>query len=111
MNLKVLSTMTEKAKGVIGLDSLDDEDVYFFQGVDEDQRFHMQGVTFPINIAFLDRDFGVLEISEMEPEVGKAKAPKNTTYAVETKVGYFEKKGIKVGDGWERLHRMVSYNQ
>lgn len=111
MNLKVLSSLTDRLKGVIGLDSLDPEDVYVFLDTNEGEGFHMRGVKFPINIAFLDRDFGVLQIDRMEPESGTSKAPNGTIYAVETEDGYFERKGIKVGDCWERLHRMIAYNQ
>ena len=110
MNLKILSSLSEKIKGVQGLDRLEDDDIYLFLDINEDDGFHMRGVPFAISIAFLDRDFGILDIKDMESEVGKAVAPEKTVYAVETSIGYFDKMGLEVGGCWEKLHRDLNYN-
>lgn len=111
MNIKVLSSLSDKIKGVKELEKLNDDDVYVFLDINEDDAFHMRGVGFPISIAFLNRDFEILNITDMEPTTGTAKAPENTVYAVETQKGYFDKNKLKVGDGWEKLYRHMNYNQ
>ncbi len=110
MNLKVLSTLTDKINGVKGLDKLDPEDVYIFTDINEGDGFHMRGVPFALEICFLDRDFGILDITKMESESGTSKAPHGTVYAVEAEDGYFDKHGLKVNGCWESLHRNFRYN-
>lgn len=108
MNLKVLNSIEARLKGVIGQECLEEDELYVFPDTYEGQGFHMKGVKFPIEIAFLAKDFSILKIARMEPETGTAKAPEGSLYAVEVCDGYFTKNALKEGDCWERLHREIN---
>ena len=103
MKAKILTTLSDKAQGVIGRDKLDDDEIYIFVNIYPYTEFHMQGVPFPLDIAFLDQQFGILDINNMTPNDGRAKAPDKTAYAVEANTGYFNKMGLKQGDFWKEV--------
>lgn len=108
MKSKILSTISEKARGVIGRDSLEPDELFIFTGVYSGTQFHMEGVTFPIDIAFLDKDFGILHISSMEPDSGRASAPRDTVYAVEACNDFYKSNKLKVGDFFKEVFNKIS---
>lgn len=107
MKAKILTTQTEKIQGVKGRDTLDPDEIYIFLNVYPNTCFHMQTVPFPLEIAFLDKDFGILEIATMDPEVGTAKAPDKTYHAVEAPKGYFESNNLKTGSFWKEVSNKI----
>jgi uncharacterized membrane protein (UPF0127 family) len=107
MNLKVLTTAKEKSRGVLGLKGLEAEDVFFFSGIGEGEAFHMIGVPFPLDIAFLDRGFKILAIRRMEPQSGGAVAPIRCAHAAEAAAGYFESRGLAEGGFWTELQNAL----
>jgi uncharacterized membrane protein (UPF0127 family) len=108
MKINTLSSISDKARGVIGRESLDEDEIFVFTGIDEGTSFHMQGVTFPISIAFLDQEFGILDITNMEPDTGKAKAPKKACYAVEACNDFYKSNKLKVGDFFKEVFNKIS---
>lgn len=103
MTVHVLKTTNEKVKGVIGKKDIDLNDIYLFTSIEPKTAFHMKGVVFPIKIAFLDKNFGIISIEDMEPDIGNATAPEDTCYAVEVHPEYFSKNSLKSGDFWLSL--------
>ncbi len=108
MNIKVLKTVSEKVKGLIGKDSIDNDEMYLFLDVAPSQEFHMRGVKFPIDIAFLDKEFSILKINSMDKETGKAKAPKGTMYALEARKGFFKDARLKTNDFCKEVHNYIT---
>ena len=108
MKVKVLTKDKEKANGVIGRESLDEDEVYIFVNIYPNSGFHMRQVPFPLDIAFLDKEFGILDIQEMEPENGTATAPNTCHYAVEANRGYFKQNQLKAGDFWKKLYSKMA---
>lgn len=76
-------TPAEKAKGLIGMDPIPEDTLFVFDPVYEGVTFHSNGVLYPFFIAFLDEDLEVLDIFEVMPPHGTAKAPPGTVMAVE----------------------------
>lgn len=103
MKLHVLKSVEAKLRGVIGRDMIQEDEVFIFPDTYEGAGFHMNGVPFNISIAFLDRDYGILDIQEMVADRGSAIAPHQSVLAVEAQQGYFERKGLRAGDVWSDL--------
>lgn len=108
MKAKILTTQSEKNQGVIGKESIEPDEIFIFVNIDSNQGFHMHSVPFPIDIAFLNQDYSVLDIQSMEPETGKSKAPHGTVCAVEACKDYFQKNDIKVNDFWKEIFNQIS---
>lgn len=103
MKINVCRSIAAKARGVIGRYALAADEVYVFPDTYEGQGFHMQTVPFDLDIAFLDRDYGILHVAHMAAEVGRATAPAESTMAVEAPAGYFEDHGLAVDQVWQEI--------
>jgi len=74
----------EKRQGLIGVDEKDfGNSVMLFVDISPGDWFHMKGVKFPIIIAFLDKNFKVIEEYILESEVDVTKSPSGTCFALE----------------------------
>jgi len=103
MNLHVLTSPQAKAQGVIGRAAMAPDELFLFADVAEGDGFHMRGCRFPLSIAFLDRNFGILDIQALQPETSQASAPPKTALAVEASADYFENNELRPGDWWKKL--------
>jgi len=74
-----------------------------------DNEDHGYGpVTFDIDIAFLDEEGKVLQISCMEAHTGKALPSHGSKYAMETLSGWFKDKNIGVGEIFPNWNDILS---
>jgi len=103
MKVNVLRSLEAQAKGVIGRHDLDPDEVFVFPDVHEGLAFHMRTVPFDICIAFLDRDYEILQVDRMAAETGNAVTPAESVLAVEAAAGYFERHGLKAGMVWQEI--------
>jgi uncharacterized membrane protein (UPF0127 family) len=103
MQVKILNTVSDKLKGVIGKASIEDNEVYVFEDTRPHEQFHMKTVPFPIFILFLDSDYGIIDMKEMEAENGTAKAPVGTIRAVEVSPTMVKDKKLKKGEVFVEL--------
>ena len=103
MNLHILGGTAAKARGVIGLKNIGDDDLFVFLDTYEGAGFHMRNVPFNISIAYLDKDYGILSIDKMLTEVGTSYAPADSVLAVEATADYFERNGLRVDMVWKAL--------
>ena len=108
MKAKILSTSSEKSVGVIGRDSLDKDEIYIFLHIYPYTSFHMRNVVFPLEIAFLDQECGIIDIKTMEPEEGNATAPSGTVYAVEASKDFYKSNNLKKGDFFKEVYNHIS---
>lgn len=61
--------------------------------------FWMKNTSIPLDIAFLDSNYKILQISQMSPHSDKIiSSPIGTKYAIETNIFWFNKNKIYVGD-------------
>lgn len=62
--------------------------------------FWMKNTKIPLSIAFIDKNFAIIDIQEMIPNQEEVRyAPENSfLYALEMNQGWFFKSGVKIGD-------------
>jgi uncharacterized membrane protein (UPF0127 family) len=80
---------------------LDKYEVAFFIFPREDQHsFWNKNVDFPLSLAFLDRNFKIVDIKDMDEQSTKSCSPKsnNVKYVVEANKNTFEDLKIGIGD-------------
>jgi len=97
---EVASTPEQRSRGLMYRDDVPPGTGMLF--VFSESRIHsfwMQNTYVPLDIAFLDGDFRVVDIQQMEPlteDFHESRAP--ALYALEVPKGWFADKGISVGD-------------
>ncbi len=90
-----------RAKGLMFADPLDDNEVVFFKfDFPDNHSFWNKNVDFGLSLAFLDKDYKILDIKDMQANSEKSCVPKsnNVQFVVEANQGTFEKLNIKIGD-------------
>lgn len=66
---------------------------------EEKLLFTMRDTTIPLSIAFVDKDFRINEILDMQPlQDGPFPAQYRSKYALETRQGWFTRNNVDVGD-------------
>lgn len=90
LNVITCNTLEEKLRGVKGNKEFPENTIYVFPDTANGDTFHMRGVPFPLDIAFLDKNNKVLMVIAMPAEYGLAKAPKDTVKAIEAPLDFFK---------------------
>lgn len=97
---EVARTQEERAQGLMYREELAEDAGMLFIFPDNAVRgFWMQNTYIPLDIAFLDPSFRVVDIQQMEPmttEQHTGRAP--FSYALEVNQGWFEAHGVQIGD-------------
>ena len=102
---EIVATDDERAKGLSGRFFIGDEEGMLF--VFREPGYHaiwMKDMLFPIDIAWLDKDFKIIDI---EREVSPSTYPSSfspqapATYVLEVNAGFFEEKGISIGNTFQ----------
>ena len=78
----------------------------------EKLSFWMKNTRIPLSIAYIDDNYKIISIQDMEPEssmllesrLKRYQSPKAVRYALELKKGDFEKRGIKLGDSFKNFY-------
>lgn len=98
--VEVARTADERAQGLKFRDELAPGTGMIFVFPDEATRsFWMQDTYIPLDIAYLDASFRIIDIQQMEPLVTDtypSAAP--AMYALEVPLGWFAEHGVQVGD-------------
>lgn len=97
---EVARTDEERSRGLMHRESLGEDAGMLFIFPEQTVRsFWMQNTYIALDIAFMDRDFRIVDIQEMDPmttESHVSRAP--ATYALEVNQGWFRTHGVRVGD-------------
>lgn len=72
----------EYTTGVIGRDGLDNNCGILFK-VKPNSKFHMKGVTFPLDMIFISKDGNIIDIIQAEPEMDNIFPPSGSYYNLE----------------------------
>jgi len=96
----VAATADARRKGLMFRKKLDKNGgMLFIYGSKNYLSYYMKNTFIPLDIAFLDETFKILEIRPMEPLDETAIVSKDKVqYALEVNRGFFERVGLKVGD-------------
>lgn len=97
---EVARTSEERNRGLMHRESLEEDAGMLFVFPEVSVRsFWMQNTYIPLDIAFMDPSFRIVDIQQMEPmttDSHTSRAP--AMYALEVNKGWFEAHGVKVGD-------------
>ena len=97
----VATTGVELMKGLGGVTSLDPFDGMLFDfGTNFSMHMWAKGLTFPIDVAFLDEDGTILQFGHLDPDTELSFTLASDVpgrYALEAPVGFFETHNIVVG--------------
>ncbi|MGD2069730.1 MAG: DUF192 domain-containing protein, partial [Gemmatimonadota bacterium] len=97
---EVARTAEERSRGLMYRDDVPDGTgmLFVFDRPDV-QSFWMENTYVPLDIAFMDASFRVVDIQQMEAEstdIHESAAP--AMFALEVRLGWLEEQGIEVGD-------------
>ena len=99
LRTKVCETERTRTQGLSGVIHLPEGDgMLFVMKSVGPANFWMRNTFIPLDIAFLDPEFMIIEIAAMDPHIGKSSCDGAVGYAVETNSGWFLKHGVIPGD-------------
>ncbi|MDP8952997.1 MAG: DUF192 domain-containing protein [Actinomycetota bacterium] len=91
---------TERQKGLMERTELaENAGMLFVYEREQPLSFWMRNTTIPLSIAYIDAEGRIVDIQDMQPldETPRPSA-EPARYALEVNQGFFEKRGVKVGD-------------
>ena len=99
--LRIAATDLEKARGLMGVTRLSDEEgMAFMYDAETQMRFWMKDTPLDLDIAFVARDGTVLEVKTMT--AGDTETTASTSdqvrFTIEMRAGWFGHFGVKPGD-------------
>ena len=97
---EVANTPETRSQGLMYRDAVPDGTGMLFVFDREAQRsFWMQNTYVALDVAFIDADFRIVDIQQMEPETTYVHdGARPAMFALEVRQGWFAEKGIEVGD-------------
>ena len=100
IKVEVAKTDEEKARGLMGRRTLGkDEGMLFLFETEGIHGFWMKNTLLPLSIAFIDKDWKIVSITDMKPMTEDVHSPpRPVLYALEMNKGWFASNGIKAGD-------------
>ena len=100
---EVARTSQERSRGLMYRDEVPDGTGMLFVFDREAERsFWMQNTYVALDVAFIDRNFRIVDIQQMEPETTDIHdGERPAMFALEVRQGWFAEKGIEVGDRCE----------
>jgi uncharacterized membrane protein (UPF0127 family) len=98
--VEVMDTSAERSKGLQFREELPDGTGMLFVFENEGyQSFWMKDTYIPLDIAFLDVNFRIVDIQQMEPQTEEYHVSTSPAmFAVEVRQGWLTEKNITVGD-------------
>ena len=102
VRVEIADTDAERQRGLMGRTALaEDQGMLFVFGGEQELSFWMRNNLIPLSIAFMDSEGRIVDIRDMKP---LDDAPPHyvsaepARYALEVNQGFFEERGVKVGD-------------
>ena len=102
VKVEVADDLDEQAKGLMHRTALgEDRGMLFVYPAERDLSFWMKNTLIPLSIAYIDSEGRIVDILDMKALDDKPPhytSSEPVQYALEVNKGFFEKKGVKVGD-------------
>ena len=102
VEVEVADDMDEMQKGLMGRTALaEDAGMLFVYPEERELSFWMKDTLIPLSIAFMDAEGRIVDIQDMKalddkpPHYASAEPAR---YALEVNVGFFDERGVEVGD-------------
>jgi uncharacterized protein len=105
VRVEVADDLTEQAKGLMDRTTLgENKGMLFVYPEERKLSFWMKNTLIPLSIAFIDSERRIIDIQDMKPlddEPPSYVSAEPAQYALEVNQGFFERRGVKVGDSVE----------
>ena len=102
VRLEVADTEPERQLGLMGRTALpEDRGMLFVFDEEQELSFWMKDTLIPLSVAFMDSEGRIVDIQDMKPlddDPPHYVSAEPAQYALEVNQGFFEERGIKVGD-------------
>jgi uncharacterized membrane protein (UPF0127 family) len=102
VRVEIADTDAERQRGLMGRTALpEDRGMLFVFGGEQVLSFWMKDTHIPLSIAFMDSEGRIVDIQDMKPlddDPPHYVSAEPARYALEVNQGFFEERGIKVGD-------------
>jgi len=105
VRVEVADTEPERELGLMGRTALgEDRGILFVFDEEQELSFWMKDTLIPLSVAFMDSEGRIVDIQDMKPldeDPPYTVSAEPAQYALEVNKGFFEERGIKVGDSAE----------
>jgi uncharacterized protein len=105
VRVEVADDLAEQAKGLMDRTTLgENRGMLFVYPEERELSFWMKNTLIPLSIAFIDSERRIIDIQDMKPlddEPPHYVSAEPAQYALEVNQGFFEERGVKVGDSVE----------
>jgi uncharacterized membrane protein (UPF0127 family) len=105
VRVEVADTDAEHQLGLMGRTALpEDQGMLFVFDEEQELSFWMKDTLIPLSVAFMDSEGRIVDIQDMKPlddDPPHYVSAEPARYALEVNRGFFEERGIKVGDSAE----------
>ena len=102
VRVEVADDLAEQTKGLMDRTTLgENRGMLFVYPEEQELSFWMKNTLIPLSIAFIDSERRIVDIQDMKPLDDKPPSYVSADpaqYALEVNQGFFEKRGVKVGD-------------
>ncbi len=100
VRVEIADTNTEQERGLKERTELAENAGMLFVFPQEHQpSFFMKDTLIPLSVAFIDTEGYIVDIQDMQPlDLTQHRSPKPVKYALEVNQGFFEERGIQVGN-------------
>ncbi len=100
VNVEIATTTAELEKGLMNRTAMgEDHGMLFVFPVEQQLSFWMKDTLIPLSVAFIDSNGRIVDIQDMQPQdLTNHNSAEPAKYALEVNQGFFEKRGLKVGD-------------
>ena len=100
VNVEIATTTAELEKGLMNRTAMgEDHGMLFVFPVEQQLSFWMKDTLIPLSVAFIDSNGRIVDIQDMQPQdLTNHNSVEPAKYALEVNQGFFEKRGVKVGD-------------
>ena len=97
---EIADELAEQTRGLMERTALaEDAGMLFVYPGERPRSFTMRNTLIPLSIAFIDGDGGIVNIQDMQPlDEGPYRSAAPAQYALEVNQGFFEERGVQVGD-------------
>ncbi len=110
LTVEIAATPQAMARGLMYREHMPEaHGMLFIWPRDEVVAMWMKDTLIPLSVAFIDRDFRVLNIADMEPRSMRTHPSHGPSrYALEVNQGWFDRHGIEAGTRIDDLERLVT---
>lgn len=100
VRVEIADDIFERARGLMYREKLGERrGMLFVYGEEDTRSFYMKNTTIPLSIAFMDAEGRIVDIQDLKPlDETSRRSAKPAQYALEVNQGFFEERGIEVGD-------------